>query len=111
MPETISKNVTYPSVSNIDYDEIERIIAKTGGIPDYLKMWSEETYLNKVKNSEDKEFFLKNNIESQLIKIYHCTILVKHIKDTNLNACCIPGSRKIYITTNGDFLICEKIDR
>lgn len=110
LPKTISKNITYPTASNVNYGEIERMIAEKGGFPDYLRIWSSETYLNKVKNSEDKKFFLRDAVESIFIRIHQRTILVKHIKDNNLNACCVPGGRKIYVTTNGDFQICERID-
>ena len=110
LPEKISKNVTYPTVSNIDYDKLERTIAKNGEPTNYLQTWAAETYLDKVKNSEDKNFFLRGSIDSTLVRIHQRTILVKYIKDTNLNACCVPGSRKIYVTTNGDFQICERID-
>ncbi|PJI10328.1 MULTISPECIES: radical SAM protein [Clostridium] len=110
LPEKINKNVTYPTVSDVNYDEVEKMIEKTGGVTDYLRIWSAETYLNKVKNSEDKEFFLRGAVESPFIRIHNRPILIKHIKDNNLNACCIPGGRKIYVSTNGDFLVCERID-
>jgi uncharacterized protein len=110
LPEKISKNVTYPTVNNIDYDEVERIIAENGESTDYLRIWSEESYLHKLRQSEDKEFFSKTIIESPFIKIHKRPILVKYIKDNNLNGCCVPGGRKIYVTTNGDFLVCERID-
>ncbi|AGK96019.1 radical SAM protein [Clostridium pasteurianum] len=110
LPEKISKNVTYPTVNNIDYDEVERIISQNGESPDYLRIWSEESYLHKLKNSEDKEFFSKTIIESPFVRIHRRPIFIKYIKDNNLNGCCVPGGRKIYVTANGDFLVCERID-
>lgn len=110
LPEKISKNVTYPSVSNIDYDKVEERIQKDGKPLDHLEIWSQQRYLDNVKGLKNKEFFSKELVQETLVKIHHRAILVKYIKDYTLNGCCVPGARKIYVTTNGDFQICERID-
>lgn len=110
LPEEIRKNVTYPTVSNINYDEVEKIEREEGELSNPLRDWSQKEYLEKLKNADSKEFFTKSIIEGTFIAIHKRPILIKAIKDINLNACCVPGSRKLYVTTNGDFLICERVD-
>lgn len=109
LPKGISKFITYPSVSNIDYEK-ENNKQKNEILNDsMLTRWSKEKYAEGINNN-GKEFFTKQVVESPLTKIQKRPIFKKCNNNYYLNGCCIPGSRKIYVTVKGDFLLCERID-
>lgn len=112
LPKEVRKNVTYPSRSHSNYDEVALAIKEEDEDrkQNPIVYWSEEEYYKRLKHSDSKEFFTKSVIESSFLKIHKRPIFIKAIKDINLNACCVPGARKIYVTTDGNFAICEKID-
>lgn len=111
LPREIGKIVSYPNVTNINYKEAN-IANKnnTNKIESPLLRWSKNKYNNGLKGKEDKEFFAKSVVESPLIKIQKRQLFKKCNDKYYLNGCCIPGSRKIYVTIKGNFLVCERID-
>lgn len=57
---------------------------------------------------------MENTFASDYLEKAFLTIHRRHLSDYPtvnypMNGCCIPGARKLYITTNGDFLPCERM--
>lgn len=110
LPKDIEKFVTYPSVSNINYEAENKYDDKdTIENEGVLTKWSKNKYVDKFNQYGDADFFSKNVVENPLIKIQTRPIFLKSSDKYYLNACCIPGSRKIYVTVKGDFFVCERI--
>ncbi|MDR1774406.1 MAG: radical SAM protein [Clostridioides sp.] len=60
------------------------------------------------ENSKLKLFTNAEN-EKELIRIQQRRIFDKPMKIYPFNSCCIPGVNRLYITTDGNFLPCEKV--
>jgi uncharacterized protein len=117
LPSQISKFITYPSLGNIDYKERRERKEKEKineddktKIFDPLSSWSKDLYFKEIDHNQDIDFFSKVVIEQPLIKIHQRPIYKDYNESYSLNGCCVPGSRKLYITTKGDFMVCERID-
>lgn len=112
LPKKVGKFVTYPTPGSIDdgmagseyKEKIGNIIMENT-----LGQWSEDEYFNKLSQNEDIDFFTKRGVEDLLTRIHKRGIYKDAIDRFPLNGCCVPGSRKIYVTTKGDFNLCERV--
>lgn len=49
------------------------------------------------------------NMVKELALIHKRLLFDKPMAHYYLNGCCVPGARRVYVTTKGEYLICEKI--
>lgn len=104
IPKEISCNYSYVDMGNWDIDNY----SQEGG--DVLKIspleeWAADDF---VKNGTESEFFNLINIE--LYRIANRDISVDGFIDKScLHGNCIPGQRRVYVTTDGDYKTCEKV--
>ncbi len=74
-----------------------------------LMQWAFEDYIcNKAKKKKPHPFSL-NLIEKFLIAFSQRENYDELPDKFALNGCCIPGLRRIFVTTTGDFRLCERI--
>lgn len=113
LPMDVRKNISYAHRSSHRY---ERLSGKTRVInnnqnSEYcnpIADWSLEntTY---QKNIDNKNIFTKTFIKEEFLRIHRRLISNEPVGYYNLTGCCIPGSRRLYITVRGDFMLCERI--
>jgi uncharacterized protein len=101
LPKNISKLVTYPNVGSVNGGEDEE---------NTLLKWSNSMYFDSLKNNKEADLFSKGVIEQGFARLHKRPIYKYHNNMYPLNGCCIPANRKIYITVDGSFMLCEKID-
>lgn len=61
------------------------------------------------EENPEERLLSNTNTESDFLKIHNRPITDKPMKHYPFNACCIPCSRRLYVTTDGKFKLCEKI--
>lgn len=61
------------------------------------------------KENKNDNIFSRRYVQNELIMIHKRPLNEKPLKYYTLNGCCVPGGRRVYVTTNGQFLPCEKI--
>lgn len=79
-------------------------------------------YSNKLLSDPVKDFFLRKALKTSdpfnyavksirrlIIKINNRQISTIPNSLIPMNGCCIPGQKRIFVTTNGNFKVCEKI--
>ena len=79
-------------------------------------------YSNKLLSEPIKDFFLRKSLETTdpfdyavqairrlIIKINNRRISQEPDCIIPMNGCCIPGQKRVYITTDGEFKVCEKV--
>lgn len=93
IPKSIMKLVTYPMQNSVE----ENINV------DILNEWSMSEFL------DGKNIFTDDAIKYPLLRIFRRPISVGKSNVIPLNGNCIPGQRKIYVSSKGDISICEKI--
>ena len=73
---------------------------------DKLDKWEKE-----YKDNHTKEIQLFSSAEDDkdLMLIHKRLLSFKPVEYYSINGCCVPGGRRIYVSTEGNFKICEKV--
>lgn len=95
LPRSIEKMVTYA-----DYPS-NYIIKQPREEREYIDEWIMEQ--NNTNN------FYAGTLNSVLYPIHARSISEEPQEFMKMNGCCIPGSRKLYVTSEGEFKLCERI--
>lgn len=112
LPSKMTKNISYVVSSS---HRMERLTHNTGSkntaISEYINPLADWSQDNSVFSSkiDDKDIFTNSFMQSAYLKIHKRMIVNNPIGCYNLSGCCIPASRRLYITATGKFLLCEKI--
>lgn len=109
LPGGIDKFVTYPSDESVDCiraymhkNNIPRSTAQEKAGDDSLLHWSDERYA-------DKNLFSRKVLNEIYLRIYKRQIFCESVDAICMNGCCLPGHRRLYVTVNGDFKMCERV--
>lgn len=77
---------------------------------DPLYSWAtNDFYENESENDFEIKSIAKENLIKDLAIIHRRSITDKPMQKYYMNGCCIPGSRRYYVTTEGKYLICERV--
>jgi uncharacterized protein len=71
---------------------------------DPMIYWSD-----KVASSESDKLFSKASLEKGLARIHNRLYSEKAVEAYGMNGCCVPGHRRVYVTTDGKMYPCEKV--
>ena len=102
--------------SSIDYGPHESIYTRPQSyeermiLKDYydpILSWDEK---NKIRNKDNtNEIFTDADVDKAMMIIHKRLLSEKPVKKYGMNGCCVPGERRIYVTVDGNFKICEKV--
>lgn len=115
LPKDISINLDYASNGSVsDAEHLKELRNNPKYRPNGRKSinplfdWRKRDF---EKNSKSKnEISISNsNIKKNLLRIHARHISNAPVDKYSFNACCVPGSRRLYISTKGDLYVCEKI--
>ena len=102
---TKDREMDYLGVDSEVETELIENSRKIKGYFDPLFDWAKD---DKGKDVTSK-LIAKDNMIKELAMI-HRRLLFRHpTKYYYMCGCCVPGARRIYVTTRGDYLICEKL--
>ncbi|EPN9336293.1 radical SAM protein [Enterococcus faecalis] len=62
-----------------------------------------------VKKDDNINNFTQGTINRGLLNIHYRQISDQPLNNFGINACCVPGQRRLYVKTDGQFLPCEKV--
>ena len=102
---TKDESIPYPGV---DSDTEREVIygQQVSGYFDPLFEWA-TAKMDEIDLTEKK--IARDNIVKELALIHKRLLFDKPMDQYYLNGCCVPGARRVYVTTQGDYLICEKL--
>ncbi len=106
LPQEIGVMITYPVRGTIPLSRIS--LDDTKEDKD-LRQWAYEKYKHKYKVDGRSHPIANSIIEPLLAQLMQRTIYNEPCDIYSLNGCCVPGVRRIYVSTNGTFHICERI--
>lgn len=72
---------------------------------DPLGKWAEYT----LDSDQDERGLAKEFSQKKLLRIHNRVITDEPLLGIHMNGCCIPGRRRLYVTTDGKFKVCEKM--
>lgn len=108
LPSDVVKNVTYVQDRRQKKVNEEEFFAAFDGEVDPMGEWTNKN-INKYSELEQGKLFTAKNIENQFLRIHLRRLHDKPMDCYTFNGCCVPGSRRIYVTAEGKFKICERI--
>ena len=80
---------------------------------DYMQNAFEPNYEFEKKHRDKPKgkrgLFVDGTIDKGMLAIHKRLLLDEPAKKYGMNGCCVPGQRRIYVTTDGRFLLCEKV--
>ncbi|MNZ63993.1 hypothetical protein D3C78_821520 [compost metagenome] len=109
LPAGIQKFISYPNEDSLETisrylsdQNISLHASPNNGYDATLRDWSNTNY-------EKENLFSSRLVDESFMRIHQRSIFSKIIPNITLNGCCIPGQRRIYITVDGEFKICERV--
>jgi len=101
LPNDILANISYysgPRLSDVNHEEDKDLL-----------QWAFEEYCLKISKNEPPHPFTVELIEKFFAVFSQRTIYNKASDKFALNGCCIPGVRRIFVTVDGNYKLCERI--
>jgi len=71
--------------------------------------WGTRKFMNGNSSEIEIEELARDGFIKDLISVHRRFLVDKPASIYGMNGCCVPGSRKIYVTVKGEYLVCEKM--
>lgn len=108
LPKDVVKNVTYVQDRRQEKIDEKTFLKSFEGDVDPMGAWTNKKISNYAE-LEQGELFTSKNVENQFLRIHLRRLHDEPMDCYTFNGCCVPGSRRIYVTVDGKFKICERI--
>lgn len=103
---TENKEFEYLGVGSEEEKNINRSIEQD---IDPLSDWNIEK-VNSGKETLDQSKLISKDFVDKGLNAIHKRMLIDKPSQTHyMNGCCVPSARRLYITVNGDFAVCERL--
>ena len=81
-------------------------------VPNPMWVWGKNMYSSEELPNEKsrKNWLFLSEIQNALVTVQKRYIYDIPLPNYPFNACCVPGARRIYINTKGEFFLCERIE-
>ncbi len=114
IPDNMNVNITYPTSGSVDNKEW---VSKMKNNPKYHlnsydlidTLWKWVKIKNLEKIDKKANYSLSIGLEQTLTKINDRYISDEPNDLYGMNGCCVPGSRRLYVNTKGEYTPCERI--
>ena len=104
----IPAGITYPHEGSISS---ERIISKEYLVENKsMLQWAVDLYFESYSHGQQINPLVKSIIDSFLVKIFRRPLFDMPVNSIHLNGCCVPGARKIHVSTDGYISVCERVN-
>lgn len=118
LPPNTNINISYASKGSIDDEAaIKKLYSNPkysynrGSIVNPLWVWQRKQAEIHSSIRSEKNNIYSSTIEKALIHIHNRIIYDEPYNAFPFNGCCIPGARRLYISTDGELYLCEKIGK
>ncbi len=78
-------------------------------IIDPFTEWNSDDLLNGINTLENNKLIPSDTITKGLVNIHKRMLINKPAKTHYMNGCCVPASRRLYVTVDGNFAVCERM--
>ncbi len=106
LPKKMGVNITYPLEGTFPKDRL--YLENTNEDKD-LDMWASESFSHKYMKRADGHPISDSMKEKRLAQFMQRRIYHSLFDKYYMNGCCVPGVRKLFVSVDGTFLVCEKI--
>ena len=105
LPKEIVKRISY--VRPPSAQEVAKVKQLKEVYSEPIGEWS----LKKQLEEGERTLFTNDFLEKQLLSIHNRILTKTPIQKYQLNGCCYPGSRRLYVNVDGNFSVCERIGK
>jgi len=91
-------------VSGADHAIDPSFVVKEDYLYDYIGDWTFDKFINGKEDVFSIEY-----IRRRFGQIYNRCIMDASTDAIPINGCCLPGKRRLFVDTNGDYYLCEKV--
>lgn len=106
IPDQMAARIGYPSPGTIS-----RCLVREDEIVEDVSLgdWGLKQYDSFIYHKSPLHPLVRSICETTLARIYQRSIYDHPIQRYQLNGCCIPAGRKLFLTARGDYRICERV--
>lgn len=104
LPEEVNVSTTYPISGSIE--EVNFVFPS---IDWTLAEWAIDIYKRDFISNININKVARNILDRKLFLLYNRPIYNSGNQKYNLNGCCVPGVKKLFVTPSGKFYPCERI--
>lgn len=110
LPKDIRIELTYVADGTVDdTDSIKKLMEDSRYLTEQntfnpLFIWSKRQFSKGETNG-----ISQSGINSMLLRVHKRNIYNEPIPLYPFNACCVPGARRLYVNTQGEFFVCERV--
>ncbi len=110
LPDEFRIDITYAADGTVEEDEnIKELMQDSRYLTEQgtfnpLFLWSKEQFSN-----ENTGGISQSGISNMLLRVHKRSIYPFPVEQYPFNACCVPGARRLYVTTEGELHVCERI--
>ncbi|MEK3668919.1 MULTISPECIES: radical SAM protein [Paenibacillus] len=113
LPKDTKIDCSYVDTGTLDWSKLGHVKTTLGDGEFYsddertdpLGKWAEYT----LDSDQDERGLAKELSQNKLLRIHNRVITDEPLLGIRMNGCCIPGRRRLYVTTDGKFKVCEKM--
>lgn len=114
LPPHTNIRIEYVSSGSIDDKEFmnemkenAKYTHNSDGIINPLWIWKKKHFL--LNSNEEENSIFMSSMQMELAILNKRIVTDKPIDRYSFNGCCVPGMRRLYVSTEGKFYVCEKI--
>lgn len=112
LPRDTEKLLSYPENGSVQYkiEDADGVSVEEEQDKEYvdtLYKWSAKNMENNLQGG--RGMFTKKVLDDILLKVHKRPLVNKPSTVYGLNGCCIPGTRRLYVTAGGDYKACEHV--
>ena len=109
LPHDVAKMVSYVQYGRKKDEKVTDLKENREAVEiDPRGVWTEQRIKN-FNSMEKSSLFMRQSVQDSLIRIHKRRLFDFPVENYPFNGCCIPASRRIYVTVDGRFQICEKM--
>lgn len=114
LPKEMVKKCDYVEYGSVQKEDLSMKYAGEGDFTgesldgftlDSIEGWA----LTRDLENQDPEGYVAGMISDKLVRIHNRRQSQEPSENMRRNGCCIPGNRRVYVKTDGSFLLCEKV--
>ena len=72
--------------------------------------WAYEKYLADYTSKKESHPLIKGMVVQALIRTFKRPLYSDSMSEIYLNGCCLPAVRKVFLSVNGDYFLCERVN-
>lgn len=105
LPKDLTVQLTYPTPGSIPKIAIDQ----AGPEDKNFHQWAIDKYVDLFNCEDDRNPVFVSFVEKELAVLLKRPIFAAPLDRYSLNGCCVPGERRLFVTTDGKFHVCERI--